>query len=265
MSFKSIRKSVVSGSFYPHKKEEILKYINHFNNFETNVETFEDIKAIIVPHAGYIYSGFTANIAYNIAKIKKPKRVIVIGPSHKVYLEGASVALYDEYETPLGNLKIDKEYSKKLIEKYDFLNFNEECEFEHSTETQAPFTKYYFPDVSFVEIVYGKIDFNELSLLIDEIWSDEENFLLISTDLSHFYTQEQANKLDNICLNAIAKKDLTMFDKGCEACGKTGVKAVINSAIKKDYKTQILHYCTSYDRTKGASRVVGYTSVLIGK
>jgi AmmeMemoRadiSam system protein B len=108
------------------------------------------------------------------------------------------------------------------------------------------------------------MNFEELSKLIDFIFEDEDNFLLISTDLSHFYTQEEANKLDNICLNAIAKRDLSLFDKGCEACGKLGVKAVIKSAINKDYNTQVLHYCTSYDRTKDASRVVGYTSVLIG-
>ena len=161
----------------------------------------------------------------------------------------------------------DKEtvlFSKALKEKFGFLNFIPTAHAEHSTETQAPFCKYYFPNSQIIEIVYGKMNFEELSKLIDFIFEDESNFLLISTDLSHFYTQEEANKLDNICLNAIAKRDLSLFDKGCEACGKLGVKAVIKSAINRDYKTQVLHYCTSYDRTKDASRVVGYTSVLIG-
>lgn len=266
MSFKSIRKSVVSGSFYPHKKEEILEYINHFNNFETNVETFEDIKAIIVPHAGYIYSGFTANLAYKlVSSLKKDiKRVVVIGPSHRVYLKGASVAIYDEFETPFGNLKIDKEFSQKFIDKYDFLEFNVECEFEHSTETQAPFIKYYFADVELVEVVYGEIDYKDLSKVIDEVLKDKSNFVVISTDLSHFYTLEEAQKLDNICLEAIDKKDLKLFDY-CEACGKIGVKAIINWAIKNNFDTKVLNYCTSADVTKDKSRVVGYTSALIGR
>ena len=72
----SIRKAVVSGSFYPDKKEEILKYINHFNSFKTNDETFEDIKAIIVPHAGYIYSGFTANLAYKLISKKELENIV---------------------------------------------------------------------------------------------------------------------------------------------------------------------------------------------
>ena len=259
----NIRKSVVSGSFYPDKKEELLKYINQFNSFKTNNETFEDIKAIIVPHAGYIYSGFTANLAYKLASNKKIKRVIVIGPSHRVYLKGASVALYDEYETPLGNLKMDKEFSQNLIDKYDFLDFNVECEFEHSTETQAPFIKHYFENVQLVEIVYGEINYEDLSKVIDEVLVDSDNFVVISTDLSHFYTLEEAQKLDNICLEAIDKKDLKMFDY-CEACGKEGIKAIIDWAIKNDFDTKVLNYCTSADVTKDKSRVVGYTTALIG-
>ena len=259
----NIRKSVVSGSFYPDKKEELLKYINQFNSFKTNNETFENIKAIIVPHAGYIYSGFTANLAYKLASKKKIKRVIVIGPSHRVYLKGASVALYDEYETPLGNLKMDKEFSQNLIDKYDFLDFNVECEFEHSTETQAPFIKHYFENVQLVEIVYGEINYEDLSKVIDEVLVDSDNFVVISTDLSHFYTFEEAQKLDNICLEAIDKKDLKMFDY-CEACGKEGIKAIIDWAIKNDFDTKVLNYCTSADVTKDKSRVVGYTTALIG-
>ncbi len=259
----NIRKSVVSGSFYPDKKEEILKYINQFNSFKTNNETFENIKAIIVPHAGYIYSGFTANLAYKLASKKKIKRVIVIGPSHRVYLKGASVAIYDEYETPLGNLKMDKEFSQNLIDKYDFLDFNVECEFEHSTETQAPFIKYYFENVQLVEIIYGEINYEDLSKVIDEVLSHSDNFVVISTDLSHFYTLEEAQKLDNICLEAIDKEDLKMFDY-CEACGKVGIKAIIDWAIKNDFDTKVLNYCTSADVTKDKSRVVGYTTALIG-
>lgn len=260
---KTIRKTGFAGSFYPNNKEEILKYIEDFNK-QTTINGTYNTRAIIVPHAGYVYSGLTVNIAYFIAKDKKPKRVIVIGPSHSMYYEGASVALYDEYETPLGNISIDKKYSNDLKDKYDFLDFEDNMHLEHSTETQAPFIKHYFCDSSIVEIVYGKIPYEELSLLVDEVLDDEENLLVISTDLSHFYTQEKANELDNICLNAIAKKDLELFDKGCEACGKIGVKAVIKSAIKKSLDTKVLHYCTSYNKTKDASRVVGYASALIG-
>ena len=261
---KNIRKTGFAGSFYPEKKEELLRYINEFNKKLTINGTY-NTKAMIVPHAGYVYSGFTANIPYSITKDKKPKRVIVIGPSHHMYYEGASIALYDEYETPFGNITIDKNYSNELKDKYDFLDFDDNMHLEHSTETQAPFIKHYFPDSFIIEIVYGKMSYEDLSFLIDEILDNEDNLLVISTDLSHFYTQEQANKLDNICLNAISKKDLDLFDKGCEACGKLGLKALIKSVLKKGLNTKVLHYCTSFDRTQDASRVVGYSSALIGE
>ena len=262
----SIRKAVVSGSFYPNNKDELQKYIAHFNSFSINneIEKFETIKAIIVPHAGYIYSGFTANLAYSLASKNNYKRVVVIGPSHKVYLKGASVALYETYETPLGNIKIDKAYSQELINKYDFLNFDVECEFEHSTETQMPFIKNYLNDAEIIEIVYGEIDYKDLEKVIDEVLNNDENLVVISTDLSHFHTLDEAQNLDNICLEAIEKKDLNLFDS-CEACGKVGVKAIIDYSNKYNYETKLLHYCTSADITKDKSRVVGYTSAIIGK
>ncbi|WP_044415919.1 AmmeMemoRadiSam system protein B [Halarcobacter anaerophilus] len=264
----SQREMSVAGTFYPDSKSEIKRYISHFNkSFSVKDENRNKIKprAIICPHAGYIYSGFTSNLAFNLSSNKDIKRVIVFGPSHRVYIKGASIALFDTYKTPLGDLKIDLEYSKKLKEKYGFLDFNESLHKEHSTETQAPFIKNYFKEAKIIEIVYGELDFNELSKLTDELLLDKENFIVISTDLSHFYSLNEAKKLDNICLNAIASKNLELFDKGCEACGKIGVKAIIKSAIKYNFDTELLYYCTSYDKTKDDSSVVGYASALIGE
>ncbi len=260
------REMSVAGSFYPNDEKEIKKNIEHFNkSFSINDELSITPRAIIVPHAGYIYSGFTANLAYNLISKHEFKRVIVIGPSHKVYFEGASLALYDEYKTPLGNIKIDLEFSKKLIKDNEFLNFYDEVHCEHSTETQAPFLKNYFAEISLVELIYGKLDYKQLSNLINELLEDRNNLIVISTDLSHFYTLEKAKRLDSICLEAIANKDIKKFDLGCEACGIIGIKAVIYSAIKNNLITHVLYYCTSFDTTKDDKQVVGYTSVLIGE
>jgi AmmeMemoRadiSam system protein B len=265
----STRRCAVRGTFYPYERTDVEKYIKDFNkSFSIENEIF-DIKAAIVPHAGYVYSGFTANLAYNLSTNhnlrKNIKRVIVIGPSHRVYLEGSSIALYDFYETPLGSMQIDLDYSNELMKKYNFLNFFENVHQEHSTETQIPFIKNYFKDTKIIEIVYGKQDFEELSLLIDELFEDKSNFIVISSDLSHFYTLEEAKKLDNKCIKAIEDMDLDQFDSGCEACGMIGIKALIKSSLKKGFKTKILHYCTSYDASNDSSRVVGYTSALVVK
>ncbi len=263
----SIRNASVAGSFYPHSCEEIKRYIEHFNtilkNANYSIETNIKPKAIIVPHAGYIYSGFTANIAYRYTKNIKPKRVIVIGPSHKVFLEGASVALFEQYQTPCANLEMDIVYSKTLIKNFNFLDFDEKAHAEHSTETQFPFIQNYVKNISVVEIVYGKIDFLNLSKLMDFILKDDQNLLIISTDLSHFYNQNEANKIDSICLHAIADMDIKAFDNGCEACGIVGIKALVESAKKMGLQTKIIDYRTSADTSGDTTRVVGYVSALI--
>lgn len=265
----SERHTSVAGSFYPSSCDEINRYISHFNqilddsDFEHKIDFMP--KALISPHAGYVYSGFTANAAFRTAAAKvNPKRVVVIGPSHRVYLDGATISLFDEYETPCGNFEIDTEYAQKLKDKFDFLHFYEEAHKEHSTETQFPFIKKYFSDVKVIEIVYGKADYEDISKIIETVLSDDGNLLVISTDLSHFYSQERANSLDSICLNAISRLDLNTFDQGCEACGIIGVKALVKYAQKHNLNSEIIDYRTSADASGDSSSVVGYTSAIIG-
>ncbi|MCJ7764810.1 MAG: AmmeMemoRadiSam system protein B, partial [Thiovulaceae bacterium] len=171
----SRREEAVAGSFYPAECSEIEGYIAHFNTVldqnDLDIESAEIVpRAVIVPHAGYIYSGFTANVAFKSAarKREKIKRVVVIGPSHRVYINGASIALYDRYASPCGEMKIDLAYSNELKEGFGFLHFDPEAHHEHSTEVQIPFVQHYFPEAELVEIVYGDLDSGELSELIDK-------------------------------------------------------------------------------------------------
>ena len=258
-----IRQSAVSGTFYPNECDEIQHYIAHFN--EATPKTGLDItpRALIVPHAGYIYSGYTANLAYNASKNSDIKRVIVIGPSHRVYLEGASIALYDAFQTPCKDIAIDLDYSLKLKEQYAFLNFTPQAHSEHSTETQMPFIAHYFQDAKVIEIVYGKLAHEPLSELINTLLKDVQNLVVISTDLSHFHTQEVANAKDKNCIEAINHLDIQSLEQ-CEACGIIGVKAIVQSAKKLGLEPHFLDYRTSFERTKDASRVVGYASFVLG-
>lgn len=263
---KKERKLAVSGQFYPSDVKELEKYIRHFNSvLEQHDITIEDevtARAIIVPHAGYIYSGFTANLAYKYIP-KDTKNIIVIGPSHKFAFEGASIAMYDTYPTPFGDLEINQELNGELINKYDFLGFSDEVHCEHSTETQFPFIKYYKADAKVSEIVYSDCDFKNIAKVIYELMQDKDNFIVISTDLSHFYDINEANIKDNICLNAIANIDMEELDHGCEACGKIGVKALLSVVNELDLDTKVLDYRTSADTSNDEKSVVGYTSVII--
>ena len=262
------RETAVEGTFYPNSCDEINQHINHFSNilknsdFDTNLD-FKP-KAVIVPHAGYVYSGFTANAAYSLLKDLNPKRVIVIGPSHKFGFEGASVALFDEYSSPCSDMPIDKEYSINLIDEFEFLDFNQKVHIEHSTETQIPFINHYLPNTKIVEIVYSDISYKQISQIISKALKEEDTFLVISTDLSHFYDLKKANQLDSVCLSAVDKLDLNIWAQGCEACGRTGVKAMIKSANEFNLQSRLLDYRTSYDMTDDDQSVVGYMSAVLG-
>ncbi|MFT7861060.1 MAG: AmmeMemoRadiSam system protein B [Sulfurimonas sp.] len=251
----------VAGSFYPDNKEEIEDYYQYFNKVYDKHFTLGDEKSrmVIVPHAGYVYSGFTANAAYRILQNSDLKRFVVIGPSHRIPFTGISLCDYEEYETPFGTLKGDQKIVKELEE-----NFALEClaaaHREHSTEVQFPFIKYYIPDASVVELVYSDIRPDTISAIIDYLLKQEDIGIIISTDLSHFYSLEKANSLDHICIDAIKTLDIEKLYLGCEACGKIGVEAAMNSASKRMLKADIIDYRTSADVSNDTDSVVGYVS-----
>ena len=264
MAMSTIRKDAVAGQFYPSEPQEIIRMFEHYNRIldehmkDKSILKFKP-RAIIVPHAGYIYSAFTANIAMRLLPNSHPKRVIIIGPSHRVYLKGSSVSDYDLYETPLGSVPIDRALVALLKEKFG-LGFVPEAHHEHSTEVQVPFIKYYLSEAKVVEIVYGDEKPESLSQVIDYLLNDPDNAVVISTDLSHYYDLEKANLLDSFCLHAVENLDPGYLHKGCEACGKLGLEAMILDAKKRGLKPVLLDHRTSADASGDRMRVVGYMS-----
>ena len=263
-----IRPAGNNGKFYPDDPEMIKKMIIHWNELlDENVKDKSVFnikpKAIVAPHAGYVYSGFTANYAHRILGSRKPKRIIVAGPSHHVYVRGISAGYFDAYETPFGLLQGDTAYLKALSQVFNFI-FEEEAHYlEHSTETQFPFIKYYNPDVKIVELIYGNADYLELADIFEYILRDKDNAIVISTDLSHFHNQLTANEIDNNCLVAFEYKNLELGLDKCEACGKIGLNAIIKTANDLYLETKVLDYRTSGDVTGDTARVVGYMSGVV--
>lgn len=260
----SVRKCAVSGQFYPAEANDILEMIDHWNvvldKHLTDKATL-DIKprAIIVPHAGYVYSGFTANIAFRLLANSGIRKVVVIGPSHRVYLKGTSIAKYDYYETPFGNLKIENQLNEELSNKFN-LSFVPNAHSEHSTEVQMPFIAHYLSDCSIVEMVYGDESSEELSRVIEFLLKDSDTAVIISSDLSHYYDIKKAKSLDSICLDGIVREDSDTLDNGCEACGKIGIKAMLMAAKQIGLKSKLLDYRTSADASGETNAVVGYLS-----
>lgn len=257
------REMSVAGSFYPDNTSELTRYFEHFNKMYDKDQTLPNLKskAIIVPHAGYIYSGYTANIAYRILEKSDIKKFVVIGPSHKVAFNGITLCDFNSYTTPFGDIENDDNLSQKLKNKFS-LNCLQKAHSEHSTEVQFPFIKHYIPDAKIVELVYSRIDAEYISEIIDFVLEQKNCGVIISTDLSHFYNLEEANQLDLICLDAVQNQNIQKLDSGCEACGITGVKAMLQSANRLNLSSHILDYRTSADASDDTTRVVGYMSAL---
>ena len=262
----STRETAVAGQFYSSKSSEIKATLKQYNQeldryFETHPEVKElQPKAVIVPHAGYVYSGYTANMALRLLTHSDIKNIVVIGPSHRVYLKGTSIAMYDNFATPLGSLVMDKNFTEKLKEKFA-LTFVPEAHHEHSTEVQMPLIKNYAPEVSVVELVYGDEKPQNLEKIINYLLKEPQTTVVISTDLSHFYDLNKANKLDAICMDAVLKLDVNTLHQGCEACGKIGVEAMLIAAKSMGLDAKLLDYRTSAEASGDHTSVVGYMSV----
>jgi AmmeMemoRadiSam system protein B len=255
------REMSVRGTFYPSRALELERYFEHFSRVYDEASTLPDIKsrAVIVPHAGYVYSGYTANIAYRVLQKSGIKTFVVIGPSHRVAYEGVSLCDFGSYDTPFAPIAAATKLTQSLKERF-FLPCHLEAHAEHSTEVQFPFVKYYMEDASIVELVYSRMEPHALSQIIDFLLSKEDVGVIISTDLSHFYTLKEASKLDAICLEAVKELDVGLLHNGCEACGHIGVEAMLLSAKKLGLHPHILDYRTSADASDDTSRVVGYVS-----
>ena len=265
-TLKNIRKAGNRGAFYPYTCEEIERFITLFNRSTDELPNKKLLtikpKAIIAPHAGYIYSGFTANAAHKTLANSQPQTIVVIGPSHHVFIDGISAGMAKYYETPCGDLETDIPLLEELDRKFSF-DFNETAHYkEHSTETQMPFIAHYNPQARIIELIYGRTSYQEIAGIIEYILQKPETAVVISSDLSHFYDLAYAEKLDSLCLKAVQDQNMLLFDQGCEACGITGIKAITKVALDKKLHSGILDYRTSADASGDTQRVVGYMSAV---
>jgi AmmeMemoRadiSam system protein B len=261
-----IRKAAVKGRFYPRECRKIKASFAQFNYRFDAMPIAKEIqniipRAVIVPHAGYIYSGFTANFAYRFLQQAKAKRIIVIGPSHHHYFKGLSGSYYETYETPCGELKIDSAYLFALAKQFNIGFEPKAHKKEHSTEVQMPFIQYYFPQTKVIELIYSDTSAQNIANLIIALLQNKENIVVISSDLSHFHTLKEANLLDKNCLKGVEKLDLHELT-GCKACGLTGIQAMILAAKQLKLSSKLLDYRTSADTSGDSSSVVGYMSAM---
>ena len=260
----NVKKADFSGMFYPagdHELNSLLEYLLSENKKSFKSEVLP--KGIIVPHAGYVYSGVCAASVYNIVQsyAQYYKRIYLFGPAHKEYFSGLRSLNKEAFAIPLGNLKLDKEEISNLVAEglvsFDDAAFNG----EHSIEVQLPFIyKIFSNNVKIVPILVGDSSSEEILSILNKLKKD--SLFVISSDLSHYLSLEQEQKTDKLTIDNIEKLNCNSVDNE-DACGSIALNASINYAKSHNLQVQNIDFSNSSEISNDNQKVVGYASFII--
>jgi MEMO1 family protein len=265
------RKPAVAGAFYSAGKNDLERSVDAYIDSAELPERDGDIVGLISPHAGYIYSGPIAAYSFKAIKGSDYELAVVLAPSHRARFEGASVIPEGIYETPLGDVEIDSKIGGKLMEKRGFNFLKEVHAAEHSLEVQVPFLQRVLGQFKIVPVIVGTTDLAACRIIAEGLASilkeEKRKFIIvISTDLSHYYSYDSAVSKDGQFIESLKKfdeegiKDLLASGKS-EACGEgpvlTGVMLCRDLGAEG---VSILKYGNSGDTAGDRSQVVGYLS-----
>jgi MEMO1 family protein len=278
-----IRKPAVAGHFYPKDADTLRATVDTLIAGIAEVQVTGRIIGIMSPHAGYVFSGQVAAYAYREIKGRHYDTVVILGPSHHVYVRGASVGNFDAYETPLGRVPVNRDLVNALLDREDFFSFSEEAHIrEHSVETQLPFLQRVLRDFDIVPLVMGTSPMRELKEIGKALASviKKKNVLLVaSSDMSHYPTYRDATEVDRSTLSIIEtfnpeqvfRSEAQALKRGIgnlstTLCGLGSVVTVMSVAKELGGNAAtVLHYANSgdveYGGHKEKRRVVGYGAV----
>lgn len=256
-----IKSASVAGMFYPVNKEELLDTLKQFQ--EKNKKDYETTtRAIIVPHAGYFYSGQLASEGFQYLD-KNVKNIFIIAPSHHVAVDNPVLSDYEHWQTPLGEISINQKINKELIDEFGCQYLNEAFEKEHAAEVQVPFIQFNYNDeVKIIPILLNYHTNNKITDIISKYYDNEENAFIISSDLSHFHSDDEAKKIDNSTANMIEMMGVNGLTPH-HACGSAGICALHNFAQTKDFSLIRIGMTNSSLVSGDKNRVVGYGAWLL--
>ncbi len=282
---KTNRMPVVAGSFYSSDPKDLKNNLKKLFDQAVSPKLKRDIRAVISPHAGYVFSGQVAASGFKqINPDTEYDHIFLIGSSHHVSFERASVYSKGNYFTPLGEVQVDCEFANKLIDDHDCFTFNDGAHSrEHSLEVQLPFLQYWLnKNMRIVPIVLGTQNPDKAMEISKALlpYFTEKNLFIISTDLSHYPKYKDALKADGYMIEAIMTGSPDKLQKAIKKnsemaypnlltsmCGLTSVLCILYLAeMEKELEFTKIHYLNSGDsQYKDKSRVVGYVSMILSK
>jgi hypothetical protein len=252
-----VRRAAVAGMFYPMEAGLLARQVDEF--FARAAGGLERRpKALVVPHAGYVYSGPVAASAYELLREASAsiQRVVLLGPSHYVPLTGMAVPTSGTFETPLGRIPLDLAGIKRVLTLDAVRPCDEAHRREHSLEVQLPFLQRCLGEFTLLPVVVGSCEPQKVAELIESEWGDQQTLLVVSTDLSHYLPYDRARETDRLTAGHILslRPDLS----GDQACGCYALNGLLLAARRHAMDVDTLDLRNSGDTAGPADRVVGY-------
>lgn len=246
--------------FYPDNPAELCATVRGFlDDVPASSPALAVPKAIVAPHAGYVYSGAVAALAY--ARLRpahdRIKRVVLLGPCHRVAVRGLAVSSAAAFATPLGDVRVDRAAIDQILPLPQVSTFDETHRDEHSLEVHLPFLQEVLDDFCVVPLVVGDATNDEVAEVLDTLWGGPETLIVISTDLSHFRDYGAAQTIDRATCDAIERFDPDAISHE-HACGRIPLKGLLVTAQRRAMRVETLDLCNSGDTAGSHDRVVGY-------
>lgn len=257
-----VRAPAVAGLFYPADPVELRRQVNDLLA-AAPAKFHGRPAALVVPHAGYVFSGELAAAAYRqLSGVRDLiRRVAVVGPAHRVYLEGMALSSAQAFATPLGEIPVDRAAVAALCRHPGVTVSDAAHRHEHCLEVQLPFLQKMLGDFSLVPVLVGRSDAAVVARVLDALWEDPSTLLVISTDLSHYLGYGEAQRIDErTCARILGRRDDLSGD---EACGARVLNGLGRSRRARSLEIELLGRCNSGDTAGDRNRVVGYGAFVL--
>jgi len=260
----AVRPAAVAGAFYPEDAVRLREQVQAcLDGAAAPVEEDGPPKLLVVPHAGYIYSGPIAGRAY--ARLRpwatRIRRVVLAGPTHRVALRGIAVPGVDAFETPLGDVPVDGEARSAVLRLPHVVQDDRVHAFEHSLEVQLPFLQVVLGGgIPVLPLAVGEIGAEAVAAVLERVWGGDETLLVISSDLSHYLRHDQARRRDEETVRRLIElaTDLDPHD----ACGARALNGALAAARRHGLRAELLDLRNSGDTAGDRDRVVGYAALV---
>ena len=254
------RPAAVAGMFYPASADALRRNVRAFLD-EAGPGDEVAPKVLIVPHAGYVYSGSTAARGY--APLRRSaaqvRRVVVIGPAHRVAVRGIAIPSVDRFETPLGPVDLDRPVLDRLAAQPHVVRSDRAHAGEHALEVQLPFLQEVLEEFTLVPLVVGDATPDEVADVLERAWGGPETLIVVSSDLSHYLPYDTARQADAETLAQVLALGPDLDHQ--QACGATPINALMRVARRRGLRPRLLAACTSGDTAGDRDRVVGYAAL----